>query len=220
MTWLLLIAAAVALAVFQQKSEGRIVQTAQNGDGTWRYIIWPNANANVELHSDGPFASELAARAAGLAWLATGPVPQPIDVPAPPPGQQGGGAPTVPYLLVSSQGIDGSAIVEGDRVRWRAGLESDTAGSVISANATLLARMDSNSPANAPVNLSLVRGDGSTVRARVSRQIGQPAQVWVWSVSTPPAVAGGVGSSTTQPAWRANNRLAAMRGALSTLQDM
>lgn len=218
MGWLLLAAAAVAFFVIKTRSS---MQAVQNEDGTWGF----RATALGIVNNDaGPFASSEAALAAAAAWVASvttnvnKPLPDPIDVP-PPGGPQGGGAPNVPYLIVTSQGIQGSAVVEGSSVRWVAGTESDTAGSAITANATLLARIDSGAPANAPVNLSLRKASGSSLQARVSRQVGQPAQVWVWSVSTPPAVAGGVGSSTTEPTWRANNRLGAMRGALSTLQD-
>ena len=228
MGWLLLAAAAVAVFVFAKKEQSNLrvsVWQSNSGDGTWHFTIWGGVPEHP-VGVGGPFASELAARAAAAAWLATNselppvietptpPVPEPIDiVPGGPQGEM------APYLTVSGGGVVGSAVVRNDGVAWSVGDESDVAGSAVSANATLLSRIDSRAAVGAPMTMSMRKSDGRIVQARVSNLVG-PNAGWVWSVSTPPAVPGGVGSSTTRPEWRANSRLAAMRAALTTLQDM
>lgn len=213
MGWLLLAAAAVVVFVFAKATK---VEAVQNADGTWGF----RAVARGIVNNDpGPFASPEAAIAAGNLWAASivtepppniiTPIPEPLDLP-PPPGQQGGGI-VLPYLVITGGGISGSAVVEGGKVRWTIADESALAGSVSTANATLLQRFDTKVPGNGDIGISLMRSTGQIVRARVRRE---PAQVvpWAWEVFIG-------GASQKRAFWRANTRLAAMRGALSTLQD-
>lgn len=232
MGWLLLAAAAVAVFVFSKKESlglripDVVLPPATGGveltvwqqpegvppgpAGTWAYGV---TDARGEpLHVDAPFASEAAARSAGLLWMSenVSPIPDPIPIPQPQPGQQGGGV-VLPYLVITGGGLSGSAVVEGSKVRWTIAGESALAGSVSTANATLLQRFDTKVPDNDDIGISLTRSTGQIVRARVHRE---PAQVvpWAWEVFIG-------GASQKRAFWRANTRLAAMRGALSTLQD-
>ena len=228
MGWLLLAAAAVAVFVFAKKEQFRFDVypiVSLEGQGTVYGFAGYKGNLLVyESPLSEPYATEAAANVAGAAWVAqmaagviVGPTPDPIDIPEPPPGPQGGGVPMMPYLSVSGGGVVGSAVVEGDEVRWSVGAESDVAESAITANATLLSRVDSRAVLGAPVTIVLRKSDGRTLRAAVSKVVG-PAAPWAWSFASS-AVQGGVGTSTSRPEWRAASRLAAMRGALSTLQD-
>lgn len=222
MGWLLLAAAAVAVFVFAKKEAFRYdVFPIVSVEGQGTVYGFAGYKGAALVHEDnGPYGSEAAAAAAGAAWVAQmvagippnilTPIPDPIDL-SPPPEQQGGGGVVLPYLVITSGGLTGSAVVEGDKVRWTAGDESVLSGSVSAANSTLLQRFDTKVPANDDVGIALVRSTGQVVRARVRRE---PAQAvpWAWEVFIG-------GASQKRPFWRANNRLAAMRGALTTLQD-
>lgn len=220
MGWLLLAAAAVAVFVFAKKS-GSSFETFQNDastggvPGTWGFRAVVGSNG---ITNNGPYASQAAAAAAAGIWISQNtelppnivtPIPDPINLPPP---QQGGPA-VLPYLFVNGQGVVGSAVVEGERVRWTAGDETDTTSNVLIANSTLLARVDTKAVPGTPVLLQLRRSGGDVVRGRVGLQNG----TWIWALLSTPA--NGPSSWQTEAAWKANSRLAAMRGALSTMQD-
>lgn len=219
MGWLLLAAAAVAVFLFAKKS-GASFETFQNDattggvPGTWGFRATVGAHG---ITDNGPYASQVAAATAAAQWLAENaelppnivtPIPDPIPIPEAEPGQQGI---VLPYLVITGGGLSGSAVVEGSKVRWTIAGESALAGSVSTANATLLQRFDTKVPDNDDIGISLTRSTGQIVRARVRRE---PAQVvpWAWEVFIG-------GASQKRAFWRANTRIAAMRGALSTLQD-
>jgi hypothetical protein len=248
MGWLLAIAAVVALVALKRDDTGGgnvIVPPppASQGDALimrieadswrasalgWSGWAWVPLNSSGEIPSvynfpgsfRGPFASAAQARA-GLLGAGYREV---TEVGVPSEDQQGGGAPVVPplpaapYLIVRSPPVSGEARASTTEVRWTVyapdGTTTDATANAITANATLLARVNSKAPLNNTVRIELRKANGATLRSVVSEVV----EGWRWTLDTP-AGPNAAGSSVSQPSWVANNRLAAMRAALTTLQN-
>lgn len=225
MPWLLIIGA-VAVGAWLLSQRPRFV-TYQADNGTWTFGGY--VGSNLVYTDPGPYASQAAAAAAGAAWVAqrtaggaVGPAPEPIDLPPPQQGDapvQPPAPPAAPYLVVRSPPVSGDARVIGGEVRWSVytpeGTTTDTTANAMTANATMLERVNNRAPLNNAVRIELRRANGTKLISNVTEVV----QGWRWTLDTPPPGPGQAGSSVSQPGWVANNRLAAMRAAVTTLQN-
>jgi hypothetical protein len=185
---------------------------SQFDDGTWGYAA--RSNATGAEKTDFPFASEAAARAAALAWLASQSQQGGVQPPIVPP------IPQAPYLRVTGGGITGEAFASATGVRWvvrnAAGVSQDgQAANGTAGSDAMLGMFGAATLGSPPATLELRRADGRIVRARVSAA----SPGYAWSTFTP-AAPGGVSTSATRPEWRSLSYVGALRGALSTLQGM
>lgn len=219
MGWLLLGLGVAAAWVLSGRPRFRVYE---GEDGTWAFALYKRGQV---VSTETGFASEGDATAAAVEALAflenpfgqqQGGATPPVVPPLPPPPP----VPATPYLRVTSPPVQGLATAGTSSTSWQSygGTGGDKAGQAATsagASAALLEAVNSAANPTANVTIELRRADGTFVRSVVS-QIN--LQTWQWSVVTPPAVPGGVGSSKTDASWRALTRLAAMRGALVQLQ--